>query len=89
MGSGDPAVPESDELFHLSGRPVTEAVVESTAETLGTDPLELGPLYDAIDPDVLEALVGGGADDSDVQVSFRFAGRRVTVRRGGPIRVGT
>jgi hypothetical protein len=64
---------------------VSEQVVEQVARATGTDPLELPPLYDSIDPDALDSLARG---PGDVEVSFEYAGQEVCVESGGAIRVG-
>lgn len=64
--------------------PISERVVRAVATYTDTDPLELPPLYDAIDPDALNALVselsGGG-------LSFQYAGHSVTVESSSTIQV--
>ena len=52
----------------------SEAVIQAVAAVKGVDPLSLEPLYDAIDPDALDALVTGSTDGSagELRVSFRF-----------------
>ncbi|WP_436936149.1 HalOD1 output domain-containing protein [Halovenus marina] len=51
-------------------------VVHSVADTTTTEVSDLPPLYDAIDPDALDAFVAGMTDGS---VSFTYAGCEVTV----------
>ena len=72
-----------------TGGGVAEAVVEATAEATGTDPLAMDPLYNAVDPDGLESLVGGPSDGANAMVSFNYEGCRVTVYRGGRVEVET
>lgn len=63
-------------------RPVSERVVEAVAAVEGSSPLELDrPLYDAIDPDALNAIVGT-RNGCDV-VEFGYLGYRVSVRSDG------
>jgi hypothetical protein len=60
----------------------SEAVIEAVARRAGVDPLELGtPLYDAVDPDELNALLDGTArpNRSPVEVTFEYYGYTVTV----------
>ena len=52
-------------------------VVESVADAAGTAPTALPSLTDVVDPDALDALFSG--DRTDGEVSFRYAGYRVTV----------
>ncbi|MBX0284787.1 HalOD1 output domain-containing protein [Haloarcula salinisoli] len=60
----------------------SQAVVEAVAARAGVDPLELEtPLYDAIDPDELDALLEGTnrGGRSPVEVTLRYNGYMVTV----------
>lgn len=58
---------------------VTARIVSTIAELEGVDPVALdSPLYEAVDPDALEALVQDGSEAS-VTVGFDYAGYRVTV----------
>jgi len=53
----DPALP--DDLTHrrrVDDGPPSEAVVETLADALDRDPLDLPPLNDVLDPDALDAL---------------------------------
>lgn len=61
---------------------VSVRVVQNVANTTDSDPLELPPLYDAVDPDALDTLVGRM---SDGVVSFTYAGHVVTVTSEGSI----
>ena len=63
-----------------SGEPdesVTMAVIRAVSDAIGTGPEELPPLADAVDPDALETLFAGSR--TSAEVSFRYAGRSVTV----------
>ncbi len=60
----------------------SQAVIEAVAARAGVDPLELEtPLYDAVDPDKLDALLMGTNRParSPVEVSLRYNGYMVTV----------
>ncbi|MFD1685311.1 HalOD1 output domain-containing protein [Halobellus litoreus] len=63
---------------------VSEQIVEHVASATDTDPLELPPLYESIDPDALNALVAG---PGDVEITFPYAGREVCVESGGAISI--
>lgn len=54
-------------------------VVEAVAEESGTPPDELPPLYDTVDPERLDAIVGGAEDDPHRRVEFTYSGFHVTV----------
>lgn len=63
---------------------VAENVVQSVAASAKTDPVELPPLYDAIEPDALDAMVHRM---SNGEVCFSYAGHKVTVRNDGTVNV--
>ncbi len=59
-------------------------IVTAVADETGTEPASLPPLYEAIDPEALEALYDHSsgpraARRSDPTVQFRYAGRVVIV----------
>ena len=62
----------------------TEQVIRTVAETTETDPLELPPLYETIDPDALDALV---EDMEAGTISFTYVGREITVDSDGTVTV--
>lgn len=55
---------------------VSERVIQNVATATGTDALELPALWDAVDPDALDAAV---ETMTDGEVSFAYAGYEVTV----------
>lgn len=57
------------------------AVVERVAEAEGVDPLDLDPLYEAIDPDALDKLCGGVGRDGrpSARIVFDYHGYTVVV----------
>lgn len=71
------------------------AVVELVADATGTDPLELDPLYNAIDPDVLDTLCTSSGGFSSLE--FEYAAHTVVIERSGerleislePVTIGT
>jgi len=54
------------------------AVVEAVSASTGRPVTDLPPLYDAVDPDALDALFAGRSVDG--RVRFRYAGHVVEVR---------
>lgn len=65
-------------------------VVETVSRAVGRDPKALEPLYESIDPDALDAIVGSFDSQrprDDTTVSFVFADRRVTVSGSGEVLV--
>ncbi|WP_225335707.1 HalOD1 output domain-containing protein [Halomicrobium urmianum] len=59
-------------------------IVTRIAERTGADPLEMDPLYDAVDVDAIEAIVGSG---EEVSVSFDYHGHTVVVEGDGSVTV--
>ncbi|MFO7927219.1 MAG: HalOD1 output domain-containing protein [Halobacteriota archaeon] len=76
--------------YEWSSTDPTTAVIETVSAAADREATELEPLYDAIDPDALNALVRSEVPtdhDATVEISFRFAERRVTVHNTGEIEV--
>lgn len=70
---------------HVPGQ-LTTSITTAVAAERDLSPSDLPPLYDAVEPDALAALVGHLEDPapSDLAVRFRYAGTTVTVdARGG------
>ena len=69
---------------------VTDEVVSAVAATKGTDPMDLDPLFNAIDPDALDALyerTGFGRAGVPERVEFVYSGCRVVVSGDGSVTV--
>lgn len=67
---------------------VSERIVTAVAEFTGRDPLSLDPLYDAIDPEALDALFEPtDATGTPRRVAFTYAGCSVEITGEGEIRV--
>ncbi|WP_049914358.1 HalOD1 output domain-containing protein [Haloterrigena salina] len=70
MNSQNPtAVPEADEDLSM-------AVIELVADASGIDPIELDPLYNVIDPEVIDTLSSSSGFSS---LEFEYAGHTVVV----------
>jgi hypothetical protein len=68
----------------------SEAVVNAVARAHGVDPLELPPLYAAIDPDALDALLADTSarpSPTDSSITFEYADATVAVDSRGTIEV--
>lgn len=67
----------------------SEAVIDAVADREGVDPTELTvPLYEAIDPDALDAIVQTGPEaDPSLRVEFDYYGYAVVVTGDGSVRV--
>lgn len=62
----------------ITGRP-SETIVTALSEHADVDPLSFDvPLYDAVDPDALDALFEGEGG-SDLRVSFSYESYRVSL----------
>jgi hypothetical protein len=62
----------------------SEAVVRAVAALTDARPLDLEPLYDAVDPDHLDGLFGRAGDDTartEHSITFTYGGREITVTR--------
>lgn len=59
-------------------------VVEAIAGTAGVPSTELSPLYDAIDPDALDSLVGSAEDGTEIGFAYGEYDVTVTVTGGEP-----
>ncbi|WP_232702912.1 HalOD1 output domain-containing protein [Halobacterium wangiae] len=67
-----------------AGERASEAVVEAVANRSNTEQTSLPPLYGVVEPDSLDTLAAR-ADESDILVSFEYAG--YDVRVAGPMDV--
>lgn len=77
-------------LVQSHGDSLINRIVMTVAETRGVDPLDLPPLYDAIDPDALERLFTSSVSPptpSSIQVHFTYEGHEVTVHNDGDVTV--
>lgn len=70
-------------------RPITEVVIDAVASASGESPLDLPPLYDAIDPDALELIVRepNTASQRSCFVGFTVGNWGVIVTGSGEVQV--
>lgn len=70
-----------------SDRSAAEAIILALADAVGVDPTELPPLFEYVDPDALNALLGpsDSATDRTALLSFRVDTWTVFVRSDGRI----
>ncbi|ELY54222.1 HalOD1 output domain-containing protein [Natronococcus jeotgali] len=73
----------------LDDAPLSVAVAEAVATYRDADPIDLEPLYYAVNPEALERLFEPRADGlrSDGSVTFEYNDCSVTVTADGEIRV--
>jgi len=72
---------ETHHVHYDPGTPVapSETLVIAIADVDDVDPLELEPLYETVDPDVVNDFVeSGGVPDVGGHVEFTFADHHVT-----------
>jgi hypothetical protein len=69
-----------------SGGSATEAVVSLVAQEEDCDPLELPPLYGAVDPEALDQICTAG-DGSSLCISFDYTGYTVLVDANGIVQL--
>ncbi|NGM68833.1 hypothetical protein G6M89_07385 [Natronolimnobius sp. AArcel1] len=63
-------------------------IVDALADATDTDPLELDPLYNVIDPEALDQIVNSDCDQIDqLSVQFVYNGHNVQVQGDGSIAV--
>ena len=63
------------------------AVISAVADVAGTDPAELPPLNNVIDPEALNDLAECGRNSDLRSISFEYAGYDVVVSGTGDIQV--
>lgn len=61
------------------------AVVEAVAEAKGCDQRDLDPLFQYVDGDDVDSLVGDA--DTALEISFTYEGAEVSVSAAGPLTV--
>lgn len=67
---------------------LSTTVVTAVAKAASVEPMDLPPMYEAIDPDALDKLLGGGLGRSESYngyVTFSYADYSVTVHADGEI----
>jgi hypothetical protein len=78
---------EVDGGLSEAASPSTE-VVRRVASEAGVDPIDLPPLYEAVDPDALDRFlesVDGTTPTVSEAVRFRYAGYHVAVEADGAV----
>lgn len=73
--------------YDWSSTAPSTAVVETVAVAANTQPTELDPLYDSVDPDAVDTLMrsDGSQPDGEITVCFSFADHHVTMYDGGTV----
>ena len=65
---------------------ISLTVIEALADELDADPVDLEPLYHAVDPEALDQLFQESAT-GNVRIQFAYAGHTVEVRGDGSVLV--
>ena len=66
----------------------SQAIIERIADLEGICPTELTPpLYSAVDPDALDALVSSPAGESSVSVRFTYKEYDIRITSGGSVSI--
>ena len=80
-------MPEDKYTTRDSDRDVELSTVIATtvADAAGVDPLELDPLYDVVDPEVLETLLETPSVSPESSITFTYAGFEVRVEGEGDV----
>ena len=66
---------------------VSASVIETIAEATASDPIDLPPLYDFVDPDALNALFGSGANCTLTHVEFHYGNYDVSITYNGELEI--
>lgn len=61
------------------------AVTEHISAMTGREQTDFAPLYETIDPEALDSLIGSASRSAPVSISFEYAGHSVTVRSDGEL----
>lgn len=66
---------------------ISDTVIDAVSAATGTDPLDLSPLYETIDPDALDRLFRGDGQRqwSVARIEFAVAGCDVSVHGDGRV----
>ena len=70
------------------GEQTSVVIAQEIAAVEGTDPMELEPLYGAVDTDALDALFRN-SDAPDLTVEFSYGGHTVRVEGPGQVEILT
>ncbi|WP_137286097.1 HalOD1 output domain-containing protein [Halorussus salinisoli] len=91
----DDASERRTEAHHVHYDPKTderpsEILVAAVADIADSNPVELEPLFETVDPDTLNDFVGtGGLPELSGQISFTYEGYDVTVYPSGLLEIET
>lgn len=85
-GTGNNDVDAFHHRFNPSTRSAVDEIVRSVATIKNVDETRLESLYEAVDPDALDALVCSNVDrHREIEVWFRYEDLEITVNADGDI----
>ncbi|AGB39710.1 HalOD1 output domain-containing protein [Natronococcus occultus] len=80
----DPTTETLHARFDPEAESITVSLVEAVATAIDRDPVAMTPLFEAVDPEALSALVAS-TRDGPVEVSFAYEDCYVTVSTCGDV----
>lgn len=86
VSSDLPTSPIRQHFDWTASESVSEAVIRAVAILSDKPPTELPPLYDAVDPDALNAIITDGVSTSEqgrVEITFSFNNYLVKITSAG------
>ena len=79
---------ESADHVQVDDVPASHTIITTLSDELGIDPLEMQPLYEAVDPDALDALFSSASNrGTNVTITFEYCGHAVTVTSEGTVTI--
>jgi hypothetical protein len=90
---GDTTV-ESTPVLDSPNKPASQRIIDKVAEAKDVDPLDLDPLFTAVDPEALDSLFlpqlkDGGVADASAEITFEYHGYQIRVTATGCVRFDT
>jgi len=72
-------IASSEQPENQANGSITGSIISAVAEEAGVDPLELPPLYTAVDGDALATVCDTPRKNTPLTVEFEYAGYLITV----------
>lgn len=77
---------EGQSIQRSDSTSVTQEIIKAVSRELDVDPLDLPPIYQAIDPDALERVLDSN-ETTTLQVRFHYEGCEIIVTGQGAVTV--
>lgn len=71
--------------YHEPGGSMAETVVRAVATVSGTEPTDMEPLTETVDPDALDRIVSSFPADRRWNLTFSFHGYEVSIEASGRV----